>query len=376
MSIKQSSNIIINNKTNNDEANNKTNDDEIDVDKTKYNKIDNNEINNDETKYNKINDDKINDDKINDDKINDNKINDNKINDNKINENKINENKVNENKVNEKYNTLVCSGGGMKGFALIGALEYLHEHKYLQNINTFAGTSIGGIVSSLMIVGYEPSELFKVLSKIKLFKMKNQNVYNIINAFGIDDGRKLEIVLKKLLTYKKIDPDITLKELFDKTNKKIILTTTCINDKSVKYLSYENYPSIKLITALRMSSAIPFYFTPVLYDNKYFIDGGCIDEYPMHLFDDNEQIKSTLGIYLTSQTSESKIENAEDFFSGTIKSILEGVVFNSKRPYKNNTIDIELSYSDVGFMNYNLDVVAMKHIHKIGYDTAKIFFNE
>jgi predicted acylesterase/phospholipase RssA len=46
------------------------------------------------------------------------------------------------------------------------------------------------------------------------------------------------------------------------------------------YLSHENYPELELWMAIRMSSSFPFYFCPILYKNKYYIDGGAWDNYP------------------------------------------------------------------------------------------------
>lgn len=277
-------------------------------------------------------------------------------------------------KKNPSYTTLVCSGGGTKGFSLIGSLEYLHENGYLQNINTFAGTSIGGVISTLIVIGYQPKEIFEVMSKINLFKMKNQNFHNVIKSYGIDDGQKIEILLTKLLSYKQIDINITLKEVYEKTNKTLILSTTCINDKTPKYMSHESYPDLKLITALRMTSAIPLYFTPVIYDNKYFIDGACMDNFPMHLFDKPDVLEHTLGIYLTTKVNQSNIENAEDFLSCTVQSMLEYPNHLNKKYYKNNIIDIILENNNYGFMDYDISDNIKKNMFDTGYDTTKNFF--
>lgn len=288
----------------------------------------------------------------------------------------IEEKELKKNKNNHTYDTLVCSGGGIKGFSLMGSLEYLHENDYLQNMTTFAGTSSGGIVSALIVIGYQPKEIFDVMSKIDLFKMKNQNFHNVITQYGIDNGHKLEILLQKLLSFKQVDPNITLKELFDKTNKKLILSTTCINEKIPKYLSHETYPNLKLLTALRMTSAIPIYFTPVLYDNKYFIDGGCIDNFPIHLFDKPDLLERTLGIYLTTKVNESKIENAEDFLSCTMMSLIDSSTYFIKKFYKKNIIDIVIDCNGTGIMNYDISDDTKKNMFDVGYDTTKSFFDK
>ena len=60
-------------------------------------------------------------------------------------------------------NNLILSGGGIKGISLIGAIEYLYEKNYMNNINTILGTSIGSIIGYLIIIGYTPEELYNII---------------------------------------------------------------------------------------------------------------------------------------------------------------------------------------------------------------------
>lgn len=52
---------------------------------------------------------------------------------------------------------LVLSGGGAKGAATIGALQYLKKYDF--PIDIVAGTSVGGLIGGLYALGYTPSEL-------------------------------------------------------------------------------------------------------------------------------------------------------------------------------------------------------------------------
>ncbi len=60
---------------------------------------------------------------------------------------------------------LVLEGGGVKGFAYVGALEVLAENGILANVKRVAGSSAGGIVALLLAVGCEPPELMKIMAK-------------------------------------------------------------------------------------------------------------------------------------------------------------------------------------------------------------------
>ena len=60
---------------------------------------------------------------------------------------------------NKKYNTLVLSGGGSKGIPMIGALQYLYDHDIIQEFDSFYGSSVGGILCVLIILGYTPRQI-------------------------------------------------------------------------------------------------------------------------------------------------------------------------------------------------------------------------
>ena len=78
------------------------------------------------------------------------------------------------------------------------------------------------------------------------------------------------------------------------TNIKLIITSVCLNDKQVYYLSHTSFPDMPVILGVRMTTSFPFWFVPVKYNGKFFVDGGCIDNYPIQLFSNNldfEKIK-------------------------------------------------------------------------------------
>ena len=63
----------------------------------------------------------------------------------------------------ESVKHLVLSGGGLKGISFLGVLEYLQRHNKLNvhNLDTYAGSSAGAIISAMLCVGLTTAELFK-----------------------------------------------------------------------------------------------------------------------------------------------------------------------------------------------------------------------
>ena len=239
--------------------------------------------------------------------------------------------------LNKKKTILVLSGGGVKGISHLGAIQALHEQGILKNIKTYAGTSIGAFIAVLLVIGYSPNTLFQFIMELKFDKLKNINFQIFSKSYGLDEGNKLELVLGKLFMGKNINPNITLSELHAITNKTVIITAVCINDKKTYYYSHETAPNMSVIMAIKMSMAIPIYFVPVKYNGKLFIDGGCVDNYPIKIFED--KLDEVIGLYLTEFRDDiDTINNIEDYMLHMIECFFEGITYNSLKGYEKYSI--------------------------------------
>lgn len=263
---------------------------------------------------------------------------------------------------------IVLSGGGINGIAHIGALYAIHELKCLNAIETFAGTSIGCLIMSLYILGYDPSELYDFIKLFDLSKLKNISILNI-HSFGLDTGSKMEYVIKRLIKGKNIDENIKLKELFDLKKKKLIFTTVCINTNEICYISHETHPELPLYLAIRMSISIPFIYSPIQYENNLYVDGGLLDNYPISLF--KNDLSNTMGIQLIgSKNKIDKIDNLETYILRILQCIMEGMTLNSKKGFENHTIDINIE--SINLTNYDINDDMKDDLFMKGYKSILI----
>lgn len=271
------------------------------------------------------------------------------------------------NNKNKEITNLVLSGGGLKGLATLGALKYLFEKDILQNLKSIAGTSAGAIIGALYCVGYSFEEMFKIFLKLDYTNIIIPNPANILESFSLDTGERIEFVLTKLIESKNLKKTITLKEVYNICKINLIITATCLNDNQVYYFSHINSPDMPLLTSIRMSSAVPIIFKPILYKEKMYIDGGIIDNYPMVLF--KNDIDRTLGIYVKDLNSYKKsIDSIESYARSLFECAMEGNALTFLNNYKNNTILIELPHMS---LLENIDEKTKKKIHTIGYETTK-----
>lgn len=272
-----------------------------------------------------------------------------------------------------KKTILVFSGGGIKGLALIGCLKAFEKQGMLQHFTTFAGTSVGALMLSLFILGYSPDELYVFIKKFNFGELKNIKVLNLFTNFGIDDGSKMKIMIEKMICAKDFNINITLQELYQITNKTLIMTTVCLNTFKAEYLSHLTHPNLPLVTGILMTTCIPWFYTPIEYMNKLYIDGGCIDPYPIHLF--KKKVEQVLGIYLVDSYSDNELfDNLESFSIQVFKCFMKGVAFNSKKGYEGCTIDINLK--NINAVDYDLNPKQKKKLCLIGLKSVLNHFQK
>ena len=226
--------------------------------------------------------------------------------------------------------TLCLSGGGIHGICYIGAIEYLEINNYLKltDIDTFVGTSVGSILCFLFNIGYTLKELKQFILEFDFKKLEPHidSIFFLTN-FGIDNGNKIMTIIKIFLFEKFSLNDITFKELFEKTNKKIKILTTNYTKSRSEMFSVDTFPNFSVINAIRMSISIPFFFTPVEFNDSYYIDGGITNNFPIRYCDPN----SSLGIIIVTHEDnvlKKSIESLPNYFIGICRLAIDSISLN------------------------------------------------
>jgi len=201
------------------------------------------------------------------------------------------------------YDTLVLAGGSSKGFMTLGALQYAFDNYLLKNITTYIGCSAGAMIGYLLAIGYTPIEIVVYICCNQLMeKMVHFNIVAMINKQGASSYNAINETFEKM-TINKIGFYPTLKDLKDKFGKTLICSTYNLTEQKNEYLSYENYPNLPCITAIRMSSNLPLIFENFKYGNSLYVDGGVCDNFPIDLGD--RIGKKILGIFINSDPKDS-----------------------------------------------------------------------
>jgi len=286
---------------------------------------------------------------------------------------------------------LVCEGGGILGLSFLGAYQALTDAKF--EIIRCAGTSAGSIISTLIIAGYTPQELNALIetTDFKQFLKKTKLSSTFLIGKGIsllfNDGMYnslcIETWINSLLDKKGIHTfsDIMVNNesplkiiAADITKRKMLI----LPDDLIEYgLNPKEFPISK---AVRMSCAIPFFYTPVKLGNgkikSYIVDGGLLSTFPIWIFDlEQKPVRPTFGLKIKDQCSLTSL-GKKNILAFTI-DIVNACINKDEMSYVRDkdlvrTIIIEnnheLKSTDFKITKHNID-----YLYQAGYDSVERF---
>lgn len=251
---------------------------------------------------------------------------------------------------------LVIAGGGQTMLQALGVIQTLENNDILQrsNIKTIFGTSAGGLVAVLYAFNFDWLTINDFMIKRPWHDVFPVNVQNIFDAYtnkGIYTEKVFEKFLKPLLDAKDLSLTITLQEFFDYSNIEIHFFTFEINDFKVEDISYLSHPDLKLLYALQMTCAIPVLVSPICIDNKCYIDGGMVANYPLNFcIEKNPTLEEILGIKNKYQFENKNIVNSNSTLLDFVMNFLFKIIYSFSTSDKQTKIPYEI-YCDASIMS-------------------------
>ncbi len=213
-------------------------------------------------------------------------------------------------KNSSRYTGLCFQGGGVKGIVYAGVIRYLEEIDYLDNINFFSGSSIGSVISLLLVLGYDSDFIIKWIMRkdfpSSVLNGKSEYVdnsfvglsykaYKIFKNFGLSTSEHLGELFKSFIAdavnsmnikrkgkiIVKSRGEETFQEIYDIFGKDLMCTGTCYNLCKVAYFSRFHSPTMPVYIAVMISCCYPGKFAPILYNDHLWGDGGIIQNFPI-----------------------------------------------------------------------------------------------
>ena len=206
--------------------------------------------------------------------------------------------------------TLFLSGCGTKGTAFIGAFKALIEKNIIdfKQIRRYVCCSGSSIIGVLLCCGYNLNFICNLSNKLDYSKLLNlDDLDDIFSNKGLFSNGNIGKLIDNIIQTKYKKNDTTLKQFYDLTKIHFVCKVYNLSDKCNEYFSYENHPNMKVSTLVQMTTCIPFFFKPIKYKDKYYIDGGVLCVMPFI-----EKYKNYLGLYIHAK-EKSKIEELNLF---------------------------------------------------------------
>ena len=178
--------------------------------------------------------------------------------------------------------TCIFGGGAIRGVAYIGAIKALNELKI--NIDTFAGSSVGSIVATLLAVGYNENEINDLFMHVN-FELFKDIHFGINKDFALSKGNIFTEWIREAIEKKFYGIDYSkgnnkpVKFCDLKTNL-VILTTDLNTFKPYEFSTFET-PDFEIASAIRISCSMPGLMTPVEIENKRLVDGDLLKGIPL-----------------------------------------------------------------------------------------------
>jgi predicted acylesterase/phospholipase RssA len=198
--------------------------------------------------------------------------------------------------------TLILSGGGVRGIAMIGAMSALRDRGLLQQVVRVVGVSVGSIVATYFAMSIPERETIETIMDLDAATFRRSSVLNFVNKYGLDTGWRFVDWIKRQFDRYGFSPGITFVQLFRITGKALHIGATNVDTGKMHYFSHLTDPDCSVVSAIRMSCGLPFVLTLWKYMGHGYIDGAVIDNFPVREFAHHmTKTEQALGILLSDE---------------------------------------------------------------------------
>jgi len=300
--------------------------------------------------------------------------------------------------------SLVFSGGGIKGLAYVGAIKALEEKQLFQNVKRFAGASAGAITAALLAIGMGADELDEQMSSVDFstfLQKSNVNIEALVDSpteelilkgpevifdevkkRGLCDGSVFVQWLTSMFKLKGFDETTTFADLYEKTGNELIIVLCYANCSKTVLACYKNeeMANMPIVTAVRGSMSIPFVFQPLIWNNNTYVDGGTMYNYPIEVFDEELPPEKTLGFILSTQSSVLTPQRRDDNGILSHLACIYDALMNVSYEYcfrmENHHRTVFIDSAGIGVLDFKLNEDQKKSLKDNGYKATMDYFED
>lgn len=285
---------------------------------------------------------------------------------------------------------LVISGGGPTLIQILSCIQHLEEKKFvdMKQIESIYATSAGAILGTFICLRFDWETINDYIIQRPwhdVFPIKVQNIFDSYTNKGLFNVKVFEKCFKPLLDAKDLPLDITLQDFYHYSKIEQHFFTFDINMFALEDISYKTHPDLPLLTAIQMTCALPVMVTPVCMNNKCYIDGGVVCNYPLkYCLDSKINVDEILGFKNEyTKIDENMIDstsNLLEFTMGFVFKIIRSLETDHLQPHIKHEIHCKTELLSIDFMKSALTSIdTRKKLFQSGIECAQdflILYNE
>lgn len=259
---------------------------------------------------------------------------------------------------------LVMEGGGVKGMALVGALEVLTDagYRFPRIAGTSAGAITGALVAGLQRAGEPLTRLPELAADLDLGRLRDSSpvgralgplhgladAVSLLVTGGLHEGRYLHDWLSGVLgdlgveTFGDLRHDDPGSALPPERRHSLAVVVSDLSNHRMSLLPWDHPrygldpDEASVASAVCASAAFPYVFRPVRLATRpagsvSLVDGGLLSNYPITAFDQPDRAASrwpTIGIRLSPREGgpvvRSPVRNVVHVTTSLVETMLEG----------------------------------------------------
>jgi NTE family protein len=179
---------------------------------------------------------------------------------------------------------VVFSSGALGGLSLIGGWQALEQLNVTGNVRGMSGCSMGSVIATLASLSYTSEEMKTVALTVTYEDYADHSFKSLSETYGIETGRRLMRLIDRLIKFKTGRKGLTFKDHWRLTGRQLWINAAHVETSKCEYYSVYTTPDMLITDAIRRSVSIPFLFASVRTEAGTYVDGGCFDPVPAHMF--------------------------------------------------------------------------------------------
>lgn len=261
----------------------------------------------------------------------------------------------------ERVETLVLSGGGMKGIVTLGAVAALRRAGALKHVKRVVGTSAGALVAAALALNRVSPRLLDELASMRY--EPDMDLGRLLVSYGLDSGRHLESWIATLLG----NESLTFEEVRRRSGVDLVVCATNLTRRRAVYFAPDTTPDMDVGLALRMSCAIPLYFAAVSHEGDLYVDGAVSDNFPLEWARTNFDQTTVAGLCFKPVRGD-PATTMQDYVAAVVECATA-----RRRPDPNTDGVLHLDAAGTSTFDFGMPPRRLKKLYYTGFKQARLW---